>query len=202
MRGRGAAAPAGGFRRPAKPAGGARAVGEDDRAVGPQGRHAGRRDRLCRDGRPRRVRRMAARTRAARRSRTPDRAVRADRARRGGPAHGLLSPGSRQRYRAGADAAGDRRRRRALESGAAEHSQCGAHAVRVRLSRDHPLARDDFGRVRRFALRRVLPGPVVARFLRLGVPARQDREHRGRQRQQGLLAAGRGRDDARRSRPR
>ena len=55
------------------------------------------------------------------------------------------------------------------------------------------VARDTLrGRIRARPLRRLLPRHAVARFLCLGVPARQDHERGHRQRQQGLLAQGRG----------
>jgi hypothetical protein len=66
--------------------------------------------------------------------------------------------------------------------------------LRLCLPRDRARPAVPPARLRRLALRRGLPGQPVARLLRLGVPARQDTEHRHRQCRQGLLAAhGRGR---------
>jgi hypothetical protein len=64
-----------------------------------------------------------------------------------------------------------------------------AHALRVRLPRDRARAPVPSPRLRRLALRRLLPRHALARLLRLGVPARRHHEHRHRQRRQGLLAA-------------
>ena len=52
------------------------------------------------------------------------------------------------------------------------------------------------------ALRRLLSGPAVAGLLRLGVPARRDRQHRRRQRAQGHSLRGAVARSASRDRPR
>ena len=64
-------------------------------------------------------------------------------------------------------------------------------ALRVRLSRNHPLAARR--RFRSGALRRLLQRRDVARFLQLDLPARRHHQRRHRQRPQGVLAARRGR---------
>ena len=134
--------------------------------------------------------------------RAAHRHLRRDRARRARRPGGLLPRDARRRGETGAHQGRHRSGRRALGGGQAEHPQCRADAVRVRLSRDHPLASQHARGLRRGALRRVLPGPPLARFLRLGFPARRDRQHRRGQRGQGICAAQFGQPAARGSRAR
>ena len=62
-------------------------------------------------------------------------------------------------------------------------------ALRLRLPRDHRGAEARHRQLRRQALRRLLPGQALARFLFLDLPAWRHRQHRHRLRAEGLLAA-------------
>ena len=80
-------------------------------------------------------------------------------------------------------------RRRELGRGRAVRARRRPGALRRRLPRDRARARGGRGRLRRDPLRRLLPGPALARLLRLDLSARRHGQHRRRQRAQGLLAA-------------
>ena len=145
LRRRDPAAPHPRLRHPRAPPQGARLPRDDGVAEGRQRRHADRR-RFCRHGRPRGVRRMAARSRGAAPARRGSPASsRSSRARRRRPAaRPFHAEGCERRVCRGAAAEGPhrhRRRRRELRDRAHGGPRLETREIRLRLSRDHRGAR-------------------------------------------------------------
>ncbi len=101
------------------------------------------------------------------------------------------------RAASGARPGGDRRRRRAFRRRETGPPRQQAGALRVRLSRDHPVPARPF-RVRCRPLRRVLSGGAIAGLLRLDLPPRRDGQRGHRFGREGFCAPRRGRRAPRR----